>query len=394
MANRNHKPSLTPEEIRARKVKLAEGGIVFALVVGLCVFLGIHFADDGGERTVAARVVTQDAPPAPVTVSVEPTTTPVSTEAAAGETEPAAVVSADHSPAADVGAEKATESAGDAPLTLQEMLPDVPVAVTYSTAEQTYFAGRYDEAAAMFAVYSERHPENTWGHYMRGLALWKADRDVEAAEALEQALALKADHLKSLVNLARVQLELDRPDDALASIESALDVAPDNVDARRVLGRVYHELGRLEDAAAAYGEALRLRSDDAWSLNNLALVRIEQDDHAAALPALARAVELAPEVAVIRNNLGTALECTGHLAQAREQYLLAADLGSARGELSLARLDAVEIPAADAVADLGALAAAWSLPGDDNGDGIGDAVAAPTADTVAAVTTSDDDEIE
>ena len=386
MANRNHKPSLTPEELRARKVRLAEGGIVFALVVGLCVFLGIHFADDGGEQTVAAQVVTGDAPPAPVTVPVESATTPASQEVAAAGTEPVAVASAGDTRDTDAGAAGATGPTPDEPLTLQEMLPDVPVAVTYSTAEQTYFAGRYDEAAAMFSVYSERHPENTWGHYMRGLALWKADRDAEAVAALEQAISLKADHLKSLVNLARVQLELDRPDEALAAIESALDVAPDNVDARRVLGRVYHELDRLEDAATAYGEALRLRADDAWSLNNLALVWIEQDDQAAALPALARAAELAPEVAVIRNNLGTALECTGHLTQAREQYLLAADLGSARGELSLARLDAVAIPAADAVADLGALAAAWSLPDDDAGND----VATPTTDTVAAVTTGAD----
>jgi hypothetical protein len=85
-------------------------------------------------------------------------------------------------------------------------------------------------------------------------------------------------------------------------------------------------------------------------------------------------------VAVIRNNLGMALERTGHPVQARTQFERACDLGSARGEASLARLDAMVLPADEAPVDLPALAAAWATPGDET------EVAAPADGTVAAVT--------
>ncbi|MBD3222368.1 tetratricopeptide repeat protein [bacterium] len=371
---------LTPEEIRNRKIKLAEGGIVFALVFGLCVFLGIHFAgEDGGESVTDATPIA-DAPPVvvePVTPAVVASTPPA---AADDGTEPVAAVDA-------TGESRAAEE----PLPIEVKLPDVPIHVTYSSAEKAYLDGRHGEAADMFARYCEEHPENAWGHYMRGLSLWKADRDTEAVGAFEAALDRKPDHLKSLVNLARVQLELDQPDLALVSIEQALDTAPHNVDARRVLGRVHHELGELDQAVEAFTAALQLKSDDAWSLNNLALVWIEMEQFEQALAPLARAVELAPETAVMRNNLAVALERTGHAAAACEQYELAAIAGSAKGEQSLARLESVTIDPGEASVDLAALAASWSVEPEMADAAVAGADAAgPSSATVAAITGEDD----
>ena len=358
MSSRKHdNPAPNAGELRARKMKLAEGGIIFALVLGACVFLGIHFASEPELATepVATHVVAPDAD------VVEPVDLEPAPTAAVDGTEPVAAV-------AD-------------PLPIEEILPDVPVVVTYTTAEQAFRDGRYDDAAAQFATYCDEHPDNAWGHYMRGLSLWKADRDEDAEGALRTALGLKSDHLKSLVNLARVELELDRPADALGTIEQALDVAPDNVDARRVLGRTYHNLDRPEDAARAYLAAPELAADDPWTLNNLALVWIELEQFDRALPPLARAAELAPEVAVIRNNLGTALERTGHLSQAGEQFEVAASLGSGRGEENLARLGQVTIASDDPTADLVALAAAWTTTVDRSDAPDEAAVAAVTFDT-------------
>ncbi len=367
---------LSPEEIRNRKIKLAEGGIVFALVFGLCVFLGIHFAgEDGGESVTDATPIA-DAPPVvvePVSPAMIASTSPV---AADDGTEPVAAVDLTDG----------TGTAEEAP-PIEEILPDVPIHVTYSSAEKTYFDGRYREAADMFTRYCDEHAHSAWGHYMRGLSLWKADRDSEAVTAFAAALDRKPDHLKSLVNMARVQLELDQPELALASIERALDSAPHDVDARRVLGRVHHELGELDQAVEAFTGALRLRADDAWSLNNLALVRIELEEFEQALAPLARAVELAPEAAVMRNNLAVALERTGHAAAAREQFELAAIAGSAKGEQSLMRLESTAIDTAKPGVDLTALAAAWSLePEVVAASGAETDPAAPGSTTVAAVT--------
>lgn len=342
MNKRTPTTSPTAQDLQDRKVRLAEGGIILGLIVALCVFLGVHFAHDD-QATVADRLPQLDTPPTTVEVAPMPAAASPSAPAADDGTEPVAVV--------------------DAPLPLSERLSaDVPIAVTYATSELAYHEGRYADAADMFAQYCDQHPGNAWGHYMLGLSLWKADRDVDAAAAFEAALVQKPDHVKSLVNLARVQLELDRPEAALASVGLAIELAPESPDARRVLGRVYHTLGQLDEAAATYLEALEQRGDDAWSLNNLALVWIEQERFDAALPALARAAELAPEAGVIRNNLGTALEASGHLTQAREQFELAATLGSARGEQSLVRLGASSLADRAPAADLITLAAGWQLP--------------------------------
>lgn len=343
MTNRKPTTSPTKADLRARNVKLAEGGIIFTLVLGLCVFLGIRFAHEDGIEPVAVEIA-----PAATVVLEEPAVTPAVEPATIGGTEPAEVVVADTS--------------GSGPLTMQDVLPDVPVFVTYSSAEDAYLTGRYGEARDMFAEYLDTHPENAWGHYMHGLSLWKTGRNADAVGAFDEALRLEPEHLKSLVNRARAQLNLEQPDAALATIQRALDVAPDHIEARRVLGRSYHNLGRLEEAVTAYRGALELRADDAWTLNNLALVWIEQDQCERALEPLARAVQLRADVAVIHNNLGTALERTGHQSQALEQFELAASLGSDRGESNHARLDEVTIPADDPAVDLSILAAAWVAP--------------------------------
>ncbi len=384
-----HRPG--PEELRARKVKLAEGGIVFALVLGLCVYLGIHFAQDGGEdlSPVAATVTAPDAPPLPVTGADRDRGQDATGDPSAATTAATAAPSGTEPVGAAAGRPVASKTGdGDATVPpVQEILPEVPRMVTYSAAEAAYQEGRYRESAAMFAVYCAEHPANAWGHYMHGLALRRAGQPDQAGEALRAALEIKPDHLKSLVNLARVELDREDATAALQSSDAALDLAPEHVPALRVRGRALHQLGRADEAEAAYLAALRLRADDGWSLNNLALLYLEQERFEPALAPLARAAELLPAVAVVRNNLGVALERTGHAVQALEHYALAADLGSGHGELSALRLSDVELPADPPAVDLAALAAGWQVPGreDDPAGGAADAMAAVTLEEEESV---------
>jgi predicted Zn-dependent protease len=75
-------------------------------------------------------------------------------------------------------------------------------------------------------------------------------------------------------------------------------------------------------------------------MNNLGLIHIQQDRSDAALPILARAVELRSNSPVFQNNLGTALERTGHFAAAKQAYeaALAADSTYGKAAASLARV--------------------------------------------------------
>ena len=77
---------------------------------------------------------------------------------------------------------------------------------------------------------------------------------------------------------------------------------------------------------AAYRRAIRIDKGDAWSMNNLALILIEEGRFDEALAPLARAVELRDDIATFQNNLGMALEWSGHFRAAEEAYRAAVDI--------------------------------------------------------------------
>jgi Flp pilus assembly protein TadD len=128
----------------------------------------------------------------------------------------------------------------------------------------------------------------------------------------------------------------------------------------RLLGRARHELGRIPEAIDAYQRAIALDDRDVWAMNNLGLIYLQQDRSDEALPPLARAVQLRGNAPVFQNNLGMALERSGHPAAARQAYASALESDStyAKASASLTRLGGpVDNPADSArTVDLAALA--------------------------------------
>jgi len=318
-----------------KKMKIAEAGILLTLVLGLTVFLGVHFSDQDESTTasITPETITEQIAPQPEIIAIpEPETEVAMLEADTAEVE------------------------------IIEPKPE-PRIVTYAMAEQAYFDHDFELASDLFDQYTDEHGENAWGFYMLGLSQWKAgDADV-AEESFLAALDLKPDHQKSLVNYGRVLIELDRSDEAREQVEIALAVNPENNSARRVLGRIQHNSGQLEDAAATYQVVLRTQQDDAWALNNLGLIRIQQERFADAVAPLAKAASLKNDVACIQNNLGVALERTGQYTAAGEAFAqaLAADPDYAKAEISMARL--VDLVEAEGIipVDLAALAAGFTV---------------------------------
>ncbi len=328
-----------------RALRFAEAGILFVLMLAIVVTIGVKM---GNDKPVAVTAVERPDNAALAAAVIEARQEAASAETVAAPT-PETFVADEQPVAADPLARYATATP----------------AVIYQDGEAAYYDRDYDSAADLFTLYTEQRPANAWGHYMLGLALWKSGAVVEAETALAVAIDLKPDHVKSLVNMARVRLELARADEALAPVEDALSIDPEYTDGYRVLGRVLHTLGRSDEALDAYHEALARRSDDPWSLNNLGLIHLEMNAPEAALAPLARAAELAPETAVILNNLGMALERTGHAEQAALAYEVAADAGHAKADVSLARLEAflADGGTAGETLDLAALAASFeALP--------------------------------
>jgi Flp pilus assembly protein TadD len=236
--------------------------------------------------------------------------------------------------------------------------PEIPKTVTYEEAEAAYMARKYDLAVKLFARYTVQKDQNQWGFYMLGLSAWKAG-DLEYAEgSFNKALELAPGHVKSMLNLARVLMETDRPAEALAQLDNAAVHDPESGVVHRLRGRALAELGRIDEAAHEYRAAIRIDGRDAWSMNNLALLLIDQERFDEALGPLARAVQIDSNVAVFWNNLGMALERTGHIRAAQDAYSssLLANEGYDKAYANLVRIEQVDEQPGTPPVDLIALA--------------------------------------
>jgi Flp pilus assembly protein TadD len=213
--------------------------------------------------------------------------------------------------------------------------------VVLTEAESVYRDKRYSDAAALFSTYVEQHPTNPWGHYMLGLSSWKAGDLDRAESAFVRSLELDPKHVKTLLNLARVNLDQGNPKDALSRVTTAIKLDSTSGEGYRLMGRVRAALNEPNEAIAAYRVALSRDPNDVWAMNNMGLLMIQQGRNEEALGPLARAVQVDSTVAVFQNNLGIALEHTGRFALAGQSYkaAIAVDGGYTKAKLSLARVE-------------------------------------------------------
>src|SRR5437762_4764394 len=239
--------------------------------------------------------------------------------------------------------------------------PAVTGPVSFDDANTAFKQKRYADAARLFATYTTAKPDNVWGYYMLGLSAWKAGDHDQAVDAFQRALEQDSTHVKSHLNLTRVLIEQGKPQDALSSVEAALKIDSGSSEGYRLLGRVKDVLGDTTGAIDAYRRSLVLDDHDVWSLNNLAVVYIGQGQFEQALGPLVHAIEIDSTVAAFHNNLGLALERTGHITQATESYraALGIDSTSQKASVNLTRVEGMKQDPAVVAVDLRAVAQAF-----------------------------------
>src|SRR5688572_16431871 len=173
--------------------------------------------------------------------------------------------------------QRTTTTPTDQPVVVNDSVVESPVQartptyenVTYEEAESTFTSRRYGEATEMFAAYVTRRPRNPWGHYMLGLSAWKSGQLPRARESFERAIELDPSHVKSLLNLSRVLLELKEPGEASERVLAALQIDSTSAEVHRLMGRVQTALGDSEGAIESYRSALVLDAHDVWAMNNM-----------------------------------------------------------------------------------------------------------------------------
>ncbi len=189
----------------------------------------------------------------------------------------------------------------------------------------------------------------------------KSRNDFEAAVgAAQHALALRPDYAEAAFNLGLIHASCGDTQAAEAAYRNSLRINPDNTGALANLGNLLRSQARIVEAAPLLERALALR-EDADSLANAALLRIDQGRFADARDLSARVLSADPASATAWQALGIAARLE-HDAQAavfalRKALQLAPDDVTAQIELALALQDTGEY--AEARQRLTALAKRW-----------------------------------
>lgn len=164
----------------------------------------------------------------------------------------------------------------------------------------------------------------TW----RQVIYWRNDTAM-----CEHALEVTTGNYKAHNNLGLVMENLDRFDDAIRHYTTAVNINP-NHERYYNLGNAYRKKEVFDEAIKYYGKAIDIYPGYARAYNNLGSMYYQQGQRARAnadyetakdkiklaQTGYERAVELKPESAEFRNNLGAACEIQGDLEAAVRHY--------------------------------------------------------------------------
>ena len=110
---------------------------------------------------------------------------------------------------------------------------------------------------------------------------------------------------------------------AVATAETIVPLPTETLDGWVEDGLRLHRDGKLDDARAVYEAILAAQPDHVHVLSLLGLIHHQAGDSAAGAALIRRAVELAPETAILRDHLGLALDGIGDADGATESHAMA-----------------------------------------------------------------------
>ncbi|MET0622908.1 MAG: tetratricopeptide repeat protein [Pyrinomonadaceae bacterium] len=171
-------------------------------------------------------------------------------------------------------------------------------------------------------------PENYWPHQVLGFILVRDDKPKEALAEARTVVRLKPNYPETQNLLAYVLNQLGQHEEALRAAQAALQNKHEPADegwAHYNLATAQEKLGRAEESRASYAASIRaynqpgrtLDPDDLYLMGN-AYLRLEQD--APAVKAFQQAINVRPNFAQARYNLGVAFFATGNRKGAQDEY--------------------------------------------------------------------------
>jgi tetratricopeptide (TPR) repeat protein len=233
---------------------------------------------------------------------------------------------------ADDRADAFAARARDAPVTLA--LPDpvrlavadlgVSSAHCEERARRLMRAGRFADAIGPLEIVLETQPGSADARYRLGVCHARLGRADLALGHLARALELRADHAPTHYELGGALIATGSTGRAMTHLRRAVDLAPDAGTHVAALAEALARTGRLDEAIAGFQEARRLGVTSALLYANWGTAVLQRGDAARAVGLLSRSVDLRPDHAQTRFKLGMALERTGRVHDAIDQYRMAA----------------------------------------------------------------------
>ncbi len=229
---------------------------------------------------------------------------------------------------------------------------DMPIALTqiarYAAPENSATAvmlglmlddrGRVDEAIAAFRSVRPDDGLATQARDGEVRALRGADRDKEALQAAQRALANGPADASDYARVGDSFAALDRQDEAAAAYSRALQLSGSRPENRWPLlllrASAFEEGNRWPEARHDLTQALAIAPDEPLILNFLGYAKLERGEDLDTAEAMIRkASALAPDDASITDSLGWALYKRGRLSEAVEVLMRAAKADPTQAEI-------------------------------------------------------------
>jgi protein O-mannosyl-transferase len=186
-------------------------------------------------------------------------------------------------------------------------------------ASRTYAQSRsYEDEETLWKDTLERSPSCFMCETNYGNWLMEKGRNAEAVPHFEKSLALRADNVPALLNLARIAEQDGHLDASANHLRSALRLAPSDTMILVNLAAVTTKSGHFAEAIASYQEAFRLGAgESAVAHNGFGAALMHSGRIPEAIEHFREALRLDPDYAYARANLDRALSLSAGRSSGR-----------------------------------------------------------------------------
>ena len=181
--------------------------------------------------------------------------------------------------------------------------------------------GRNDEAISLLKRAAASHPELKGVNHELGVAYYREQEYLEAANYLEQAWHENANDRDAAQLLGLSYYFSGRPLEAIPALERVHAWRPDaNIDAVYILGVCYAMAKRNAEARAMFGQLYGVSPESAAAHLLLGRVLLRQGFDPVALSEVALAIEISPRLPLAHLSLGEIYVYQGNYAQALQEF--------------------------------------------------------------------------